>query len=52
MLGMDANAQSGSEEISPSLGRWFYPAEETNDNGSRLLELAVQYNLCVANTIR
>ncbi|KAH7697187.1 endonuclease-reverse transcriptase [Aphelenchoides avenae] len=52
MLGMDANAQFGPAKSSPSLGRWYYPAEETNDNGSRLLELAVQYNLCIANTIR
>ncbi|KAH7691384.1 endonuclease-reverse transcriptase, partial [Aphelenchoides avenae] len=52
IIGTDANAQFGADESSPALGRWYYPAEETNDNGERLLTLAEEYDLCLANTTR
>ncbi|KAH7696215.1 polyprotein [Aphelenchoides avenae] len=52
IIGTDANAQFGTDESSPALGRWYYPAEETNDNGERLLMLAEEYDLCIANTTR
>lgn len=46
MLGIDANVQFGPAESIP------IPAEETNANEMRLLELAVHYNLYLANTVK
>ncbi|KAK6764665.1 hypothetical protein RB195_024839 [Necator americanus] len=32
---MDGNAKMGPEQHSDLLGKWFYPTEQTSDNGNR-----------------
>ncbi|KAK6763737.1 hypothetical protein RB195_024171 [Necator americanus] len=36
VVGIDANAKMGLEQQSDVLGKWYYPAERTSDNGDRL----------------
>ncbi|KAH7700624.1 reverse transcriptase [Aphelenchoides avenae] len=52
LIGTDANAQFGASECSPSLGRWYFPAVETSDNGTRILSLAEEHDLMLASTLK
>ncbi|KAK6763714.1 hypothetical protein RB195_024152 [Necator americanus] len=36
IVGIDENAKMGLEQQSDMLGKWYYPAERTSDNGDRL----------------
>ncbi|KAK6749493.1 hypothetical protein RB195_001853 [Necator americanus] len=37
IVGIDANASIGPEQHSDMLGKWFYPMDQTSDNGTRLI---------------
>ncbi|KAK6726426.1 hypothetical protein RB195_004629 [Necator americanus] len=39
IVGIDANAKMGLEQQSDVLGKWYYAAERTSDNGDRLVDL-------------
>ncbi|KAK6761351.1 hypothetical protein RB195_022421 [Necator americanus] len=41
-FGIDANAKTGLEQQSDMLGKCYYPAERTSDNGDRLVDLCEQ----------
>ncbi|KAK6764592.1 hypothetical protein RB195_024786 [Necator americanus] len=40
----------GLEQQSDVLGKWYYPAERTSDNGDRLVDLCEQTRLIIAPT--
>ncbi|KAK6742353.1 hypothetical protein RB195_009928 [Necator americanus] len=50
IVGIDANAKMGLEQQSDVLGKWYYPAERTSDNGDRLIDLCEQTGLIIAST--
>ncbi|KAK6736536.1 hypothetical protein RB195_019304 [Necator americanus] len=50
IVGIDANARMGPEQQKYVLRKWFYPNEQTSDNGSRLVDLCKQTNLIIAST--
>ncbi|KAK6763203.1 hypothetical protein RB195_023786 [Necator americanus] len=52
IVGIDANAKIGPEQQSDVLGKWFYPMEQTSDNGNRLIHLCEQTNLIIASTFK
>ncbi|KAK6728136.1 hypothetical protein RB195_005657 [Necator americanus] len=52
IVGIDANAKMGLEQQSDVLGKWYYPAERTSDNGDRLVDLCVQTGLIIASTFK
>ncbi|KAK6763972.1 hypothetical protein RB195_024344 [Necator americanus] len=39
IVGIDAYAKMGLAQQSDVLGKWYYPAESTSDNGDRLVDL-------------
>ncbi|KAK6760760.1 hypothetical protein RB195_021999 [Necator americanus] len=48
IVGIDANAKMGLEQQSDVLGKWYYAAERTSDNGDRLVDLCEQTGLVIA----
>ncbi|KAK6755869.1 hypothetical protein RB195_014327 [Necator americanus] len=52
IVGIDANAKMGLEQQSDVLGKWYYPAERTSDNGDRLVNLYEQMGLIIASTFK
>ncbi|KAK6763099.1 hypothetical protein RB195_023708 [Necator americanus] len=52
IVGTDANAKIGLEEQFDVLGKWYYPAERTSDNGDRLVDLCEQTGLIIASTFK
>ncbi|KAK6762684.1 hypothetical protein RB195_023410 [Necator americanus] len=52
IVGIDANAKMGLEQQSDVLGKWYYPAERTSDNGDRLVDLCEQTGLIIASTFK
>ncbi|KAK6728274.1 hypothetical protein RB195_005736 [Necator americanus] len=48
IVGIDANAKMGLEQLSDVLGKWYHPTERTSDNG--LVELCEQTGLIIAST--
>ncbi|KAK6741454.1 hypothetical protein RB195_009361 [Necator americanus] len=42
IVGIDSNAKMGLEQQSDVLGKWYYAAERTSDNGDRLVDLCDQ----------
>ncbi|KAK6748399.1 hypothetical protein RB195_001179 [Necator americanus] len=50
IVGIDANAKMGLEQQSDVLGKWYYAAECTSDNGDRLVDLCEQTCLIIAST--
>ncbi|KAK6740816.1 hypothetical protein RB195_008967 [Necator americanus] len=47
---IDANAKMGLEQQSVVLGKWYYAAKRTSDNGDRLVDLCEQTGLIIAST--
>ncbi|KAK6764199.1 hypothetical protein RB195_024497 [Necator americanus] len=52
IVGIDANAKMGLEQQSDVLGKWYYPAECTSNNGDRLVDLCEQAGLIIASTFK
>ncbi|KAK6754741.1 hypothetical protein RB195_013620 [Necator americanus] len=52
IVGIDANARMGLELQSDVLGKWYYAAERTSDNGDRLVDLCEQTGLIIASTFK
>ncbi|MFH4984755.1 hypothetical protein AB6A40_011464, partial [Gnathostoma spinigerum] len=52
IVGIDGNTQSGKEEVSTALGRWYVPARETTANGRRLLDFCEERGVALASTLR
>ncbi|KAK6764380.1 hypothetical protein RB195_024634 [Necator americanus] len=52
IVGIDANAKMGLEQQSDVLGKWYYAAERTSDNGGRLVNLCEQTGLTVSSTFK
>ncbi|KAK6734970.1 hypothetical protein RB195_018272 [Necator americanus] len=52
IVGIDANAKMGLEQQSDVLGKWYYAAERTSDNGDRLVDLCEQTGLIIASTFK
>ncbi|KAK6763285.1 hypothetical protein RB195_023842 [Necator americanus] len=52
IVGIDANAKMGLEQHSDVLGKWYYAAERTSDNGDRLVDLCEQTGLIIASTFK
>ncbi|KAK6739847.1 hypothetical protein RB195_008378 [Necator americanus] len=52
IVGIDANAKMGLEQQSDVLGKWYYAAERTSDNGDRLVDLSEQTGLIIASTFK
>ncbi|KAK6763393.1 hypothetical protein RB195_023916 [Necator americanus] len=52
IVGIDANAKMGLEQQSDVLGKWYYAAERTSDNGDRLVDLCKQTGLIIAPTFK
>ncbi|KAK6757363.1 hypothetical protein RB195_015281 [Necator americanus] len=52
IVGIDANAKMGLEQQSDVLGKWYYAAERTSDNGDRLVDLCEQTSLIIASTFK
>ncbi|KAK6751951.1 hypothetical protein RB195_003395 [Necator americanus] len=52
IVGIDANAKMGVEQQSDVLGKWYYAAERTSDNGDRVVDLCEQTGLTVASTFK
>ncbi|KAK6764050.1 hypothetical protein RB195_024397 [Necator americanus] len=51
-VGINANAKMGLEQQSDVLGKWYYAAERTSDNGDRLVDLCEQTGLIIASTFK
>ncbi|KAK6735871.1 hypothetical protein RB195_018869 [Necator americanus] len=49
VVGIDANAKMGLEQQSDVLGKWYYAAERTSENGDRLVDLCEQTDLIIAS---
>ncbi|KAK6763982.1 hypothetical protein RB195_024351 [Necator americanus] len=49
IVGIDANAKMVLEQQSDVLGKWYYAAERTSDNGDRLVDLCEQTGLIIAS---
>ncbi|KAK6734128.1 hypothetical protein RB195_017729 [Necator americanus] len=49
IVGTDANAKMGLEQQSDVLGKWYYAAERSSDNGDRLVDLCEQTCLIIAS---
>ncbi|KAK6755729.1 hypothetical protein RB195_014240 [Necator americanus] len=49
IVGIDSNTKMGLEQQSDVLGKWFYPIQQTSDNGNRLIDLCEQTNLIIAS---
>ncbi|KAK6761169.1 hypothetical protein RB195_022291 [Necator americanus] len=52
IVGIDANANMELEQQSEVLGKWYYAAERTSDNGDRLVDLCEQTGLIIASTFK
>ncbi|KAK6763320.1 hypothetical protein RB195_023868 [Necator americanus] len=52
IVGINANAKMGLEQQSDVLGKWYYAAERTSDNGDRLVDLCEQTGLIIASTFK
>ncbi|KAK6750876.1 hypothetical protein RB195_002692 [Necator americanus] len=52
IVGIDANAKMGLEKQSDVLGKWYYLAERTSDNGDRPVDLCEQTDLIIASTFK
>ncbi|KAK6744165.1 hypothetical protein RB195_011088 [Necator americanus] len=52
IVGIDANAKMELEQQSDVLGKWYYAAERTSDNGDRLVDLCEQTGLIIASTFK
>ncbi|KAK6765655.1 hypothetical protein RB195_025520 [Necator americanus] len=52
IVGIDARAKIGLEQQSDVLGKWYYPAAHTSDNGDRLVDLCEQTGLIIASTFK
>ncbi|KAK6752199.1 hypothetical protein RB195_003552 [Necator americanus] len=52
IVGIDANARKGLKQQSDVLGKWYYAAECTSDNGDRLFKLCEQTGLIIASTFK
>ncbi|KAK6748405.1 hypothetical protein RB195_001184 [Necator americanus] len=52
IVGIDANAKMGLEQQSDVLGKWYYAAECTSDNGDRLVDLCEQTCLIIVSTFK
>ncbi|KAK6763409.1 hypothetical protein RB195_023927 [Necator americanus] len=52
IVGIDANAKMGLEQQSDVLGKWYYAAERTSDDGDRLVDLCEQTGLIIASTFK
>ncbi|KAK6736430.1 hypothetical protein RB195_019236 [Necator americanus] len=52
IVGVDANAKMGLEKQSDVLGKWYYAAERTSDNGDCLVDLCEQTGLIIAFTFK
>ncbi|KAK6728222.1 hypothetical protein RB195_005707 [Necator americanus] len=52
IVGIDTNAKMVLEQQSDVLGKWYYSAERTSDNGDRLVDLCEQTGLIIASTFR
>ncbi|KAK6735613.1 hypothetical protein RB195_018683 [Necator americanus] len=52
IVGIDANAKMGLEQQSDVLGKWYYAAERTSDNGDRLVDLCEQTGFIIASTFK
>ncbi|KAK6755001.1 hypothetical protein RB195_013771 [Necator americanus] len=52
IVGIDANAKMGLEQQSDVLGKWYYAAERTSDNGDCLVDLCEQTGLIIASTFK
>ncbi|KAK6757664.1 hypothetical protein RB195_015463 [Necator americanus] len=52
IVGIDANVKMGLEQQSDVLGKWYYAAERTSDNGDRLVDLCEQTGLIIASTFK
>ncbi|KAK6765268.1 hypothetical protein RB195_025268 [Necator americanus] len=52
IVGIDANAKMGLEQQSDVLGKWYYAAERTSDNGDRVVDLCEQTGLIIAFTFK
>ncbi|KAK6750303.1 hypothetical protein RB195_002339 [Necator americanus] len=52
IVGIDANTKMKLEQQSDVLGKWYYPAERTSDNGDRLVDLCEQTGLIFASTFK
>ncbi|KAK6732016.1 hypothetical protein RB195_016414 [Necator americanus] len=50
IVGVDTNAKMGLEQQSDRLGKWYYPARRTSNNGGRLVDLCEQTGLIIAST--
>ncbi|KAK6735112.1 hypothetical protein RB195_018354 [Necator americanus] len=50
IVGNDANAKMELEQQSDVLGKWYYAAERTSDNGDRLVDLCEQTGLIFPST--
>ncbi|KAK6761136.1 hypothetical protein RB195_022269 [Necator americanus] len=48
IVGIDANANMGLEQQSDVLGKWYYPAKRTSDNGERLVDSCEQTDLIIS----
>ncbi|KAK6744345.1 hypothetical protein RB195_011194 [Necator americanus] len=48
----EANAKMGLEQQSYVLGRWYYPAERTSDNGNYLVDLSELTGRFIASTFK
>ncbi|KAK6743959.1 hypothetical protein RB195_010951 [Necator americanus] len=51
IVGIDANAKMGLEQQSDVLGKWYYAAYRTSDNGDRLVDLCEQMGLIISSTV-
>ncbi|KAK6763781.1 hypothetical protein RB195_024203 [Necator americanus] len=50
IVGIDANAKMGLEQQSDVLGKWYYAADRTSDNGDRLDDLWEHTGLIIVST--
>ncbi|KAK6751206.1 hypothetical protein RB195_002903 [Necator americanus] len=52
IVGIDANAKMGFEQKSDVLGKWYYAAKRTSDNGDRLVDLCEETGLIIASSFK
>ncbi|KAK6755937.1 hypothetical protein RB195_014369 [Necator americanus] len=52
LVGFNANAKMGLEQQFDVIGKWYYPAERTSDNGDHLVELCKQTGLIIVCTLK
>ncbi|KAK6741249.1 hypothetical protein RB195_009230 [Necator americanus] len=49
IVGIDVNTRMGPEQQSDLLEKWFYPIEQTPDNGNRPIGFCKKTNLIIAS---